>query len=381
MSVRQITCKLGRLRVASSSAGLPVFVSASGACSLTPLRADEEQGLGEIESLIAVKVSRLSPATVYFDTQGTCMIAAEAAGTAEYEAAEGASQSFAVAKDPFEQIAFVSPAPDPGLAAGTYSPKLRSSAGIPVYGLSTTPAVCADKTGDGSFSLLSAGVCTIAVRQRGVPASEPAEAEQSFNVIRSPQEVTVAAPPPSVADAGGNYAAVFTASSGRPVLVRARGACSLTKPRENLDETLRRSEPAEDPSLAERSPAVVYFIAAGSCTVESGEVGGNAEYEPARAVKQVFQIARDPTERISFISKPPRRAHVGTRYDPTVLSSAGIGVEFSTATPSVCRIASSPVRSVHLLAVGTCTVAVRQKGVPRARPPEAEQSFRIVAAR
>lgn len=357
---------------ATSSAHLPVKLYASGACTFSMPGADEEETL---EPEVAQKQSppaQTSPATAYLVAAGTCTISAQAAGNADYEEASEVSQSFPVAKGPPEQITFVSSPPSEALVGEKYHPTVQLSGGIRVSFGTTTPAVCA--VTEGAISLVGTGTCTIGVREQGISEQEPPEAQQSFAVAKGSQQITFTSTPPSSPVAGGSYEASATSSAGLPVDLVAQGACSFTKPTPGEDETLG---PVVDKGVVvvvpRQSPATVYFIAPGTCTI-SAEAPGNSGYERAQ-VSQSFPVAKDPSEQITFVSRAPSQASVGETYDPTVALSAGISVSFSTTTPSVCKIEEG---AVALDAAGTCTIAVRQNGVSAAEPPEAQQSFTVL---
>jgi hypothetical protein len=187
---------------------------------------------------------------------------------------------------------------------------------------------------------------------------------------KEPQTITFNTAPPRPAVAGGSYEVSATSSAGLPVPLFARGACSFTPPRAPADQTLRPARHEKQPERTYQSPAKVYFVGAGTCTISAGGFE-DSEYEAGRA-SQAFPVVKDPSERITFVSKPPSKATVGGEYHPQVHLSAGIEVSFAATTASVCTIEEGAVR---LLGVGTCTIAARQNGVSEAAPPEAQQSF------
>ena len=188
------------------------------------------------------------------------------------------------------------------------------------------------------------------------------------------QTIAFTSTSPAGAVAGGSYEASATATSGRLVLL-AGGACSFRAPtakQERLEVEINEKQPVE---LGE-SPAAVYFIAAGTCTMGASGIG-DSEYESASA-SQSFVVGKDPSERITFTSAPPHDPIVGGSYNPEVRLSAGIPVSFFTTTPSVCTIAPRHA-AVSLVGVGTCTIGARQNGVSESEPPEAQQSFKVYA--
>jgi hypothetical protein len=194
---------------------------------------------------------------------------------------------------------------------------------------------------------------------------------------RTAQTITFTSNPPSQAVAGGSYEVSGTASSGLPVALRTYGDCSLTKPEPDRPVHLEMKGPYSLPPPTGGPvalPAVVYFNSAEECSLDA-EVETNSQYDAARA-SQHFPIGIDPSEQITFISTPPSHVHVDEPpYDLLVLSSAGIDVFLSSATPSVCELPLGE-EQVFFLREGTCTIAASQR--PRG-VAEAQQSF-IVSA-
>jgi hypothetical protein len=122
----------------------------------------------------------------------------------------------------------------------------------------------------------------------------------------------------------------------------------------------------------------LHFLTAGECEIEAS-APSNSQYEGAM-VAQMFTIAKDPSEEITFFSDPPDNPTIGGSYTPEVRSSAGIPVLFSTTTTSVCSIVRSETSSVvHFLTPGTCTIGVGQYdiGAPENQAVEAKQSFTV----
>ena len=161
-----------------------VDLFAEGACSFTEPRANAEERLEAEVVEEEEQPLRLheSPATVYLTAAGTCTIEAIGSGDIEYESPPQVSQSFAVAKDPSEQITFTSPPPSDATVGDSYNPVVRLSAGIRVSFFTTTPSVCAIAPRDATVSLVGPGTCTVGARQKGVLETGPPEALQSFTV-------------------------------------------------------------------------------------------------------------------------------------------------------------------------------------------------------
>ena len=140
----------------------------------------------------------------------------------------------------------------------------RRSLGTAGSRSSTTPAVCSVVAGE--VTLLAAGPCTLAAAQPGY-----LEAQQSFAVERSLQQVGFSSATPADAVEGGpGYQPLASASSGLPVAL-----VSLT------------------PAVCAIQGTEVAPQAAGLCTI-AAEQSGDAEYEPAPPATQSYPVAAAP---------------------------------------------------------------------------------------
>lgn len=363
---------------ATSSAGIPAtFGEPGGVCSFAPgTEVAELPRTGSSE--LPEREHRASPAIVHFDGVGTCTLIAGAPGNEDYDEAEPVEQTFTVARNPSEVITFTSEVPGDAVVGSSYGPKVRSSASIGVGFSVPTPSVCqiVDRLNP-YVSFLAPGTCTIDARQRGISEAEPPEAEQSFRV-KGVQHVAFTSEPPINAVAGGSYEVSATASWGPVVTVAVSGACSTSVPPLTDEETLGRGPWHGRVEEAHPLPATVYLVGAGICRISTNSRAGNAEYEYAPPVSQSFEVAKDLSEKLAFISHPPSRARVGGSYDPSVQSSAAINVSFSTSTPSVCR---TEPEGVKFFGRGICTVEAGQQGLSSTESPEAQQSFVVTGRR
>lgn len=183
---------------ARSSSGLPVRLSAGGVhapCSFgEPPEAGREWHLAGFGGEQPPPERQPSPQTVSFDAAGTCTITAEAESNSEYEAAPEVSQSFVVVRDPSEEITFTSTAPSDATVGATYSPSVRTSAGLIVFFYAATPSVCRVMTQpfSSTVDLYAAGTCTIIASQSDNEsvALEALEARQSFTVSSASSAAT-----------------------------------------------------------------------------------------------------------------------------------------------------------------------------------------------
>ncbi|HYG94411.1 MAG TPA: glycine-rich protein [Nocardioides sp.] len=133
------------------------------------------------------QVCSIAGGTVRFDHAGSCVLHADQAGSAAYEAGH-AEQEILVGKG-HQQIDFTSTPPDPGRVGETYTPRATGGpSGSPVtfaVAASSTPGACTIT--DGVVTFAGPGICSVQASQAGNADYEPA-----VSVV---QEVSVVAPP------------------------------------------------------------------------------------------------------------------------------------------------------------------------------------------
>ncbi len=179
--------------------------------------------------------------------------------------------------------------------------------GAPVQVESATPSVCSAAAG--RVALLAAGTCTLTAGGNGY-----LQAQQSFAVARTLQNLAFSSATPIAAVAGGGaYLPAASASSGLPVTL-----LSLT------------------PSVCAVQGGSVAPLAAGLCTI-AAEQPGDGDYEPAQAAMQSYTVAAAPASGILAFGPAPfagtpalqlRAAPTSSRRNGTVtlalaLASAG----------------------------------------------------------
>ncbi len=121
----------------------------------------------------------------------------------------------------------------------------------------------------------------------------------------------------------------------------------------------------------------VSLLATGTCTLNANQAG-NASYAAAPTVARSFTVtAALPAQTLSF-APLPERALDGGSFTLAATASSGLSVSFSSLTLAVCTVAGN---SVTLVAVGTCTLAADQSGVPGYQSaPQVTQSFTVSVA-
>ena len=136
----------------------------------------------------AAGVCTIAGSTVSFIGAGTCVIDANQAGNANYNAAPQVQQSFAVAKGA-QTISFTSTAPAAATVGGAiYSVSATATSGLAVsFTIDATASGVCSIAGT-TVSFLAAGTCVIDANQAGNANYNAApQAQQSFAVAKAAQ--------------------------------------------------------------------------------------------------------------------------------------------------------------------------------------------------
>jgi hypothetical protein len=305
----------------------------------------------------ATSVCSISGSTVSFTAPGTCVIDANQAGNANYNAAPQAQQSFAVAKGD-QTITFTSTAPAGAKVGGpTYNVTATSSAGLPVTITIDAAAASVCSLSGSTVSFIGAGTCIIDANQAGNANYNPApQAQQSFAVAKGDQTITFTSTAPAGAKFGGpTYTVTATSSAGLTVTFTIDAAAS---------------------SVCSISGSTVSFIGAGTCIIDANQAG-NANYNPAPQAQQSFPVAK-ADQTITFTSTAPTMATPGVgSYTVTATATSGLAVTFTidAAATSVCSISGS---TVSFTADGTCIIDANQAGNANYNAaPQVQQSFTV----
>lgn len=218
-------------------------------------------------------VCSVSGATVSLVGAGTCTVEASHPGNAAYEPAPIAAQSFSVAAPPLQPqtISFGSTPPAAPVYGGPgYAVAAAASSGLPVT-LSVAPAsagVCA--LSGSTVSFVGAGTCAVRAEQAGNGSyAAAAQVQQSFDVARAPQTITITSTAPGPVDRRSPpYAITAAASSGLPVTFSvapgSEDSCSL-------------------------SGSTVTFAKKGDCVLRAHQAGSGS-YLPAPQVQQTVVV-------------------------------------------------------------------------------------------
>ncbi|HVT57333.1 MAG TPA: Ig-like domain-containing protein [Thermoanaerobaculia bacterium] len=307
----------------------------------------------------AASVCSISGSTVSFIGAGTCVIDANQAGDANYNAAPQVQQSFAVAKGD-QTINFTSTAPAGAKVGGpTYNVTATASSGLTVALTIDASASSVCSISGSTVSFTSVGTCVIDANQAGNSNYNAApQAQQSFAVAKGDQTINFTSTAPAGAKvAGPTYTVTATASSGLAVTftidASASAVCSI-------------------------SGSTVSFIGAGTCVID-GNQAGNANYNAAPQAQQSFAVAKGD-QTITFTSTAPAHAKPGgPTYNVTATASSGLTVAFTidASASAVCSISGS---TVSFTADGTCVIDANQAGNSNYNAaPQVQQSFLVDA--
>ncbi|HYC36973.1 MAG TPA: DUF4214 domain-containing protein [Usitatibacter sp.] len=276
-------------------------------------------------------------ATISIGGVGTCSIAANQAGSANYTAAAPVTQSFTVSSSS-QSIAFGAL---PNKTFGDAPFAVSASGGPssqPVVFASSTPAVCSSSGANGSIiTLVAAGTCSIVANQAGdgtYTAATPVV--QSFLVAKAAQAINFGTlPDRRMGDAAFSISA--TASSGLAV-------------------TFSSSTPA----TCSVSGSSLTLVAAGTCTIVASQAG-DGSFLAAADVFQSFSI--NPalpglSLGASAIDFGGQSVRTTSRDRVVTLTNTGQGVLNVAATS-----ANPPFEASHLCGSvnpgGTCPISVR----------------------
>ena len=308
----------------------------------------------------AASVCSIAGSTVSFIGVGTCVIDANQAGNANYNAAPQVQQSFAVGQGS-QTITFTSTAPAAATVGGpTYNVTATASSGLAVTFTIDASAASVCSIAGSTVSFIGAGTCVIDANQAGNTNYNPApQVQQSFGVSKNNQTITFTSTAPAGAVvAGPTYTVTATASSGLAVTftidASAASVCSI-------------------------AGSTVSFTGVGNCVIDADQAG-NGSYNPAPQVQQSFAVGKG-NQTISFTSSAPAGASVGgPTYTVTATATSGLAVSFTidAAAASVCSIAGS---TVSFFGAGTCVIDANQAGNANYNAaPQVQQSFLVAKA-
>jgi hypothetical protein len=292
---------------------------------------------------------------VQFDSPGPCIITANQAGNARFNAAPEVRYVVDVTAIP-QQIFFQKPADLLDFVENEQvdlQGLVFSTSFAPVE-LSTTSTAC---TVSGYIvTITSPGVCTIDANSPAFAIYAKAEqVSQSFNIGPIPQNISDFVMPSKQTFSPGATLTLSAAggASGNPVVFASNTADFCT---------VAGSE--------------VTIVGAGSCLISATQAG-DAFYEDATPVTVGFEIT-PALQAISITSEPPVEATIGGTYVVTATGGAsGNAIVFAVAEASagICAIADN---TVTLTGEGSCTLNANQAGTANyTQAPQVQQSFAV----
>ena len=301
-------------------------------------------GAGSWEGIVAVPAPLTSGATVQFvEDNGSVDLYANGSAARDLPLAlRKARLDTAAIVLPTQAVAFTS-APPVAVRAGTTvavaatGGASRTAITFSVGGASGAGVCSVSGT---VVSLLAPGTCVVAADQGGTFQYQPAPtAAQAFTVLPpAPQPVTITSVPPVPAWAGDSYRLLASGGgSGRPlafsIAPAAAGVCALRADGVTVD-----------------------FVAAGSCTAEADQAGGNG-WATGHA-EQSFAIQAIPagTPDTTLTTTPPAAT---SRTAPFTWSATLPGSLFECSFDGGAFAPCSSPRTYHGLSLGLHTFAVR----------------------
>jgi hypothetical protein len=335
-----VSLAVGRIVVnATSSAGLPVLYSTSGA---------------------NCRFENATSTTLLLTSIGQCTVSAYAEGDNEFNRSAVAQMSFAIEQVRNAQQVTVDP-----MSTRTVGEQVtvfaKSTSGInPIYSVPQTTSICKflDATKPNTLTLLAAGTCTF---ETYAPESASFTASPrvatSFTVQNLAQQTFTISQLKSIPFENGGTALTVYSSSGRRILSSVTtSVCRVPD---------------------ESSPNVT-FISSGTCTIDG--------YAPASG-----SYDRSPTVRMSFTilpKKSPQRLlinQLGTVPLNQNVVQLGVNSDsgqwvLNSGTPNVCDLYSS--NTVQLYDAGTCVInGYAPETNQYLASPQIQMSFQVVIIR
>jgi hypothetical protein len=293
-------------------------------------------------------VCTVSGTTATPTTAGACTITASQGGSDRYAAAPPMRRSFQAHTGIRRQaITFDQPKDTIVGQSVTLSASTDAKEPLDVSFRSDSPMVCT--VSDATVTTVAAGTCTVTAYQGGSATYAPADASKSFTVtapeVRSVQEIL--------------FDPVPGTTVGVPIVLTAS---SWTKGKDS-PTGLAVSYTSRNQRVCTVSGATVVPRTGGQCVIIASQEG-NAQYLPAKRVRQEFPVAR-ASQTVSFT--PPASATIDQPADLTATASSWLPVTYASSTPDVCTVSDATVAAT---AAGTCTIVASQTGDAQYAPAD-----------
>ena len=232
-----------------------------------------------------------------------------------------------------QTIGTISFTPSTVTIGGTTTVSATATSGLPVSFTSTTTSVCT--VSGATVTALTTGTCTIAANQAG-NGTYNAATQVTGNITPSKQNQTIGSLSfaPTTVSVNGTTTVSATATSGLGVTFTSTttGVCTV-------------------------SGTTVTALTTGTCTIAADQAG-NGTYNAAPQATGSITPGKG-SQTIGSLSFAPTTVNVGGATTVSATATSGLGVTFSSATPSVCTVSGATVTA---LTTGTCTIAADQAG-------------------
>ncbi len=344
------------------------------------LAAIASSGLGITYSVTSGPCA-VSGNTVTATAGGVCVIAANQAGNASYNAAPPISQSVTVTAPAAAQTITFPAITSFVWSGGSATLTATASSGLPVsYSVASGPCAIAGTT----LTATGAGACSVTASQAGNASFTAAmQITNAVTILKAPQSITFGALANQVLSPTVLLVNSGTTNSGLLITLT-----SLTPTVCEIANVILPPVPGNIRGIN--------LLTVGTCTLRASQ-SGDANFLPASSVDQSFQItaASGIAQTITFPAIANRVGPLTPLTDRFLISggsaSSGLKVTVISLTPAVCDTSvnfiipgfptpgfpSNPV-GIRLLSFGTCILRATQAGDATFAPaPNVDRSFTI----
>ena len=271
-------------------------------------------------------VCSVTGSSVSFVGVGSCTVAADQAGNADYQAAPELSQTLSVGQAT-PSTPSISNLPGSGTYGGGFTATVSTTGDGTTSISSSTPSVC---TASGlAVSNVGVGTCTLTAHVAdGTDFTAADGGPQNFPV----GQATPSTPSISNLPGSGTYGGGFTAT----VSTTGDGTTSIS---------------SSTPSVCTASGLAVSNVGVGTCTL-TAHVADGTDFTAADGGPQNFPVGQ-ATPSTPSISNLPASGTYGGGFTATVSTTGDGTTSISSSTPSVCTASGLAVSNVG---VGTCTL-------------------------
>ncbi|MBR0344790.1 MAG: Ig-like domain repeat protein [Rudaea sp.] len=323
------------------------FVIAPPATSATP-----NSGNTIAYSSLTGSVCSVSGTTLTMLNVGTCTIAADQSGNANYNAAATVTQSVAIGLAAQTLSFGAAPVVVVNGTGSVSATSASPNSGNPIT-YSTSSSDCS-VTSTGVVSGINAGTnnCSVVAMQAGNKNYAQGTATQTLNIGKANQTIVFPTQNPAshAFVPNGSFAINPPATSATPNSGNAITYSSLTG------------------SVCSVSGTALTMLNVGACTIAADQAD-NANYNAAAQVVQNVAIGLASQSISSFVAAPasPTFAAEGTFTVSASGGGSGNPVTFSIATASagVCSAGGTNGATITMLGAGTCTLLANQAGNTR----------------